>query len=477
MFKSVLIRIQHFFFSISLQAKIIGMVIALSVFMGTVFSLQVSRFLNDHTRTFMAQESRSVANEIAHKIPDYTLINDLYGLTRYLTNAKSNRRDIRYLVVLDRRGNIVAHTFGSHFPTELASHLRRTYRQQNGVQVIETNEGLIWETILPVLQGWNGSVAVGVLDYFIRLDNREFIRSLLLTTFLVAMAGIFFAVLLSWLIVRPIKKLLAATNAVRRGEYTMVLEPVSRDEVGALTLAFNEMSSGFQMAAEARKEKENIRREFLQKIISSQENERKRIARELHDQTGQSLTSLSIGLNLLERMACSQEMRQNIHQLKEHIKDELEAIHDMALELRPSVLDDMGLEAALSLYVDNVMKVSEVEIQQNIVGFQNRRPVSSIETCLYRIVQEAVHNAVRHGRARHISLFLEWENDIIRLLIDDDGKGFDLKILETTTRLGIHGMQERVELADGSFRIESEPGQGVMIVVTVPSPPGDDYEE
>ncbi len=453
------------------------MVIGLSVFMGTVLSLQVSRFLNDHLLAYMEQESRSVANEIAYKIPDYTLINDLYGLTRYLVNAKTNRRDVRYLVVLDRRGNIIAHTFGSRFPAELGKHLRRVYRHQDGVQVVETNEGRIWETVLPVLQGWNGSVAVGVADHFVRLENREFISSLLLTTFLVAVAGILFAILLSWLIARPIKELLAATNAVRRGEYTVVLDPVSHDEVGALTLAFNEMSNGFQLAAEAQKEKENIRREFLQKIISSQENERKRIARELHDQTGQSLASLSIGLNLLERMACSEEMRQSIYQLKKNIENELDAIHDMALELRPSVLDDMGLIAALSLYVENIRKTGGVEIRKNIIGFQDRRPLPSIETCLYRIVQEAVNNAVRHGQARNISLFLEWRRNDIRLLIDDDGKGFDLKILETTNRLGIHGMQERVELAGGTFRIDSEPGQGVMVVVTVPSFPGDNNEQ
>jgi len=476
MSRSILIRLKRFFFSISLQAKIIGMIIGLSVFMGMVLSLQVSRFLDDHTLAYTEQKSRSVANEIANKIPDYTLINDLYGLTRYLVNANANRRDVRYIVVLDRRGNIIAHTFGSRFPAELGNHLRRVYRHQDEVQLVKTDEGLIWETVLPVLQGWDGSVAVGVTDRFVRMENREFISSLLLTTLLVAMIGILFAVLLSWLIARPIKELLAATNAVRRGEYTVVLEPVSHDEVGALTLAFNEMSNGFQLAAEARREKENIRREFLQKIISSQENERKRIARELHDQTGQSLASLSIGLNLLERMAGSQEMQQNIHQLKKNIENELEAIHDMALKLRPSVLDDMGLVAALSLYMENVRKANEVEIQQNIIGFQDRRPSSAIETCLYRIVQEAVNNAVRHGRARHISLFLEWSTNTIRLLIDDDGKGFDLKILETTTRLGIYGMRERVELADGTFRIDSEPGQGVMIVVTVPSHTGDEHE-
>ncbi len=467
-------KIKRYLLSISLQAKIIGMVVGLTLFMGTVLSLQVSRYLNDHTVAFMEQESKSMANELAYKIPDYILINDLYGLTRFLNSTRKNRRDIRYMIVIDSQGNILAHTFGSKFPVELRNHLRHVSQRQNEVQVLRTNEGLIWETVLPVLQGWQGSVAVGVTDTFVRRENQDFIHGLLLTVFFVGVTGILCAMVLSWLIARPVKELLHATHAIRSGKYP-VLDPVSRDEVGALTRAFNDMSNAFQVANEARREKETISRNFLQKIITSQENERKRIARELHDQTGQSLASLSIGLNLLERSAGSEEMRQRIHQLKENIEQELDAIHNLALELRPSILDDIGLVAALTMLVQNFIKINKVDIQQNIVGFQNRRPDTAIETCLYRIIQEAIHNAIRHGRARHISLFLEWAETTIRLVIDDDGTGFDPHILKQTDRLGIRGIQERVELAGGTFRLESEPGQGTMIVVTVPAETGEEH--
>ncbi len=468
-------KIKRHLLSISLQSKIIGMVVGLTLFMGTVLSLQVSRFLNDHTIAFMEQESRSMANELAYKIPDYILINDLYGLTRFLNSTRRNRRDVRYMVVFDVKGNILAHTFGSKFPIELQNHLRLITHEKNEVQVLATNEGLIWETVIPVLQGWQGSVAVGVTDIFARRENRNFIHDLLLTTFLVGVTGILCALILSWLIARPVKALLHATNEIRHGKYPL-LDPVSRDEVGALTQAFNDMSNAFQVANEARREKENVSRNFLQKIITSQENERKRIARELHDQTGQSLASLSIGLNFLERSAGSEEMRKSIHILKENIEQELDAIHNLALELRPSILDDIGLIAALTMLMQDIIKIHRVDIQKNIVGFEDRRPSPAVETCLYRIIQEAVHNAIRHGQAQHITLFLEWVEDTIRLLIDDDGRGFDPDILKQTKRLGIRGMQERVDLAGGTFRLESEPDQGTMIVITVPSHTGEENE-
>ncbi|HHB75220.1 MAG TPA: hypothetical protein ENK84_01570, partial [Desulfobulbus sp.] len=97
-------KIKRYLLSISLQAKIIGMVVGLTLFMGTVLSLQVSRYLNDHTVAFMEQESKSMANELAYKVPDYILINDLYGLTRFLNSTRENRRDIRYMIVIDAQG-------------------------------------------------------------------------------------------------------------------------------------------------------------------------------------------------------------------------------------------------------------------------------------------------------------------------------------------------------------------------------------
>ncbi|BCL61406.1 histidine kinase [Desulfomarina profundi] len=469
----ILRKIHQCLISVSLQTKIIGMVIGLSLSMGSALSFQVSRYLNEHANAFIKEESRSVAAEIVNKVPDYTLINDLYGLTGYLLNTKDNRRDIRYIAVLDNTGNILAHTFGSQFPTELYKHLRQVARHHQKTQTIQTDEGMIWETISPVTQSWNGSVAVGVVDSFVRLDNKKMIEALFMTTSLVGAIGIFFAVGLSWVIVRPIKELLRATNAIRQGEFPVMPELQSPDEVGELTQAFNEMSAGFQLAEEARKEKENIRREFLQKIITSQENERKRIARELHDQTGQSLTSIGIGLKLLERNATSEKTKQDIRQLKINIENELEAIHNMALELRPSVLDDMGLIAALNLFIQKIHTIKDVDIQQTIIGFAGRRPSAVIETCLYRILQESIRNAIKHGRACHISILIEWAADnTLRMVIDDDGDGFDPGILQNTERLGVRGIQERVELVNGVFRLESEPGQGTMLVVTIPTVSG-----
>ncbi len=216
------------------------------------------------------------------------------------------------------------------------------------------------------------------------------------------------------------------------------------------------------------RQKEAARGQLLEKIITAQEEERKRIARELHDGASQSLTSLMVGLKVLEGLHSPAEVRQHLSNLRDVAAETLETVHDMALELRPSVLDDVGLVAALDRYVAEYQRRFDVRVDSRAIGFEGRRLPPAIETTLYRIVQEALTNVVRHSGAQHASVLLEWTSRHVRAIVEDNGCGFDVSSARQERKLGLYGMEERATLIGGSLRIESQIGVGTTIVVDVP---------
>lgn len=140
----------------------------------------------------------------------------------------------------------------------------------------------------------------------------------------------------------------------------------------------------------------------------------------------------------------------------------------MSVELRPLVLDDMGVGVALENYVERFMGQYDISVEIYIQGLENRRLPSYVETSLFRIVQEAMINIVRHAAASSITIIIELIENEIRGVIEDNGKGFNVAEISYSKRLGIYGMQERALLLGGSLALESEPGQGIMVYFNIP---------
>lgn len=467
---AILNRLSARLLGVPLRLKIMGMASGIIILFASTSLYIIYGTLTRNMEDLLEKEGRSIAIEMAHEAPDYLLINDLYGLTRTIKNTVRNRPDLSYVVISDRAGQIVAHTFGTGFPSELL----RLYRNhsepatETSLRRIITNEGMIWETGVPILEGDEGRVRVGIRENAFRQNINNFLNYFIWNSLWVILIGLLLSLYLTWLITRPIKDLLQATRAVNQGDYSITLEQPASDEVGSLTTAFNDMVKQLAQAEENRREKERLRRDFLQKVIASQENERKRIARELHDQTGQTLASIMVELKMLERSAKDNETRQRISSLKQAVTKEIGTLHSLAVTLRPSILDDMGLTPALEMFVNDVRQHHGLEIRLTMVGFGEKRPDSPTETCIYRIVQEAILNAVRHAQAREIKILLEWQQTKIRGVVEDDGRGFDPEIITSTNRLGLYGMMERAQLLNGTLSIDSEPGQGTMVVFAVP---------
>jgi two-component system sensor histidine kinase UhpB len=217
-------------------------------------------------------------------------------------------------------------------------------------------------------------------------------------------------------------------------------------------------------------------RELLQKmseqVLAAQEDERKRIARELHDETAQALTTLLIRLKILEKARTAADMRGQIDELRELTAQTLEGVRMLAVELRPATLDDLGLLAALEAYTDNYRSRMPIHVTFCADGFGDRegRLPPQVELVLYRVVQEALTNVAKHAEAEDVDVRLEREPDEVVASITDDGKGFDVEeMMRSRERgLGLFGMQERLALVRGQLIIDSAPGRGTRINARVP---------
>jgi signal transduction histidine kinase len=206
------------------------------------------------------------------------------------------------------------------------------------------------------------------------------------------------------------------------------------------------------------------------RLVEIQESERRYIARELHDEASQSLTALKFGLRLLEQDVHQPEnLLSRLAELKNLTDGVLEELHRLAMGLRPASLDYLGLVAALEQLVKDNDQRYKMTIRFRATGFTGERRLPDyVETTIYRIVQEALTNAVRHANAKNLDVILEQRKEKTVIIVEDDGIGFDTRTIGTSGHLGMMGMQERAQMIGAALTIESEHGCGTIIVMEVP---------
>lgn len=215
------------------------------------------------------------------------------------------------------------------------------------------------------------------------------------------------------------------------------------------------------------------RTHLLEWALTAQEEERKRIARDLHDGLGQSLTNMLVGLRAIEEVSAETGVREQAHELGCLGAEAHEDVRRLARGLRPTVLDDVGLIAALERFLDELHTTCHVETSLNSAELSQSRLPASVETAVYRIVQEATSNSVKHGKARHIGVSLRNRPDALEVEIGDDGRGFDpqavLDECAAVKPFGLLSIQERAALLGGSASVDSRPGHGTVVTVRIPS--------
>ncbi|MGO1057934.1 sensor histidine kinase [Planococcus sp. FY231025] len=239
--------------------------------------------------------------------------------------------------------------------------------------------------------------------------------------------------------------------------------------VNRLNVTMNYLTSDFEEVEEAI-DTDKLKHDYSLRIIEAQEEERKRLSREIHDGPAQMMANVLLRSDLIERTYREKGPElafQEIKSLKEMVRDALTEVRRIIYDLRPMALDDLGLVPTLKKYLETTEdynKGTKLSFQSN--GSETRLP-SNYETAIFRLVQEAISNAVRHGKASMIEVKVEWLKNHVTLVVKDNGTGFDQSIVKSQS-FGLLGMKERIDLVDGDFFINSSPGNGTVLMFQIP---------
>jgi two-component system sensor histidine kinase UhpB len=261
---------------------------------------------------------------------------------------------------------------------------------------------------------------------------------------------------------RPLFSLQATLERVRQGDWSARVPDVEGDpDIAKVTATANEMLDRL----------EQYRQDMARVMLKGMEEERKRLARELHDETCQSLTSVIVNLEAVcQQMPEDSPTTQRLKMTQEVARATLDDTRRFMFDLRPSVLDDLGLVPAIRWYISQRVLPEGIAAEFQSTGLEDRL-AEELETALFRIIQESITNAIKHGRARRIQISLARQGDQVKAVVRDDGSGFDLARLhrgELHSGMGLYGMYERARLVGGSIQIDSAPGRGTTMRATVP---------
>ncbi|MBI2000761.1 MAG: HAMP domain-containing protein [candidate division NC10 bacterium] len=468
--------------SITFTGRIFGFV--------SLVVLGVAGYLLLHEQQVLEKELQNrgllTATHLAEQSLDPILREDDYALFKLVQVLRNTHgRDlpgeekISYAMVLDPRGQALAHTDpGQVYATLTDARTREILAQPEASVVSVTGPAgeRLYDVAVPIrMRGLPvGAVRLGLSRAGVEHTLRDLALKVIAVLFLLMLVGIGSIWRFSRRMVHPIHRLRDSARAVQAGDLSQRVAVDRADEIGQLALAFNAMTTELARSHDELERKEQMRARLLEQVITAQEDERKRIARELHDETSQALTSLMVGLKLLEQRPELAEMRESLADLRALTGKTLDAVHDLALQLRPSVLDDLGLVPAVDRIVEEFRRTHGIRVTFETNLRAGPRLPASLETALYRITQEALTNVARHAGAQSVSLLLEARRGSVRLIVEDDGRGFDVASCMSESRgercLGVFGMRERATLLGGTLTIESTPGSGTTIFVEVPLP-------
>lgn len=466
-FRTLLLRFWDLVGGVSVRTKIFGIVLGSTLLLSLGFAIQIRFSLLNVLEQKSQEQGVSITRDVAARSTDLILINDMYSLHQLMLETQSNFPDVRYAFVVDPQGHVLAHSFGSGFPPDLVEINTAAPETYQNTVVIQTEEGVVWDVAVPIFDGQAGTARVGISDQSVRRTLTSLTSQMAATILGVVTLSLLSATFLTWILTRPILGLVEATRTVAQGDFSPRVRRWANDEIGDLAVAFNQMISELGRLDELRQERENLRRKLLEGVITAQEEERRRIARELHDSTSQSLTSLKMSLQILQANCNSPQVDSQVNDLRQVVDHTLDEVHDLAIQLRPAALDDLGLAVALERYTHEWRARHNIAVDM-VIHLGKQRLPQEIETALYRIVQEALTNVARHAAAQTVSVLVERRRGDVVAVIEDDGRGFMLDKTIGKRHLGLLGIRERSELLGGTLSLESAPQEGTSVFVTIP---------
>ena len=480
----------------SLRFKIvIGLVALLTVTMTILFTIQYFQ----HREKMIRNLQENVSPHLTQMVNDVlksSMLSKNKGEMKYILEVASQYPDVKKIFILNRVGRIITSIDDKEIgriielrdPTCQVCH-HETTKALNKTVIYSSLQGeKIFRNVNPIYNRKEcfschkpEEKITGVLVTDFTLNNiekqlrAELKENILLLFFAISISTLVIGIALNQLVIKKLQHFVEAASLFGRGDFGRTISFKSDDEIKRLADSFNLM-------AKTLREKMKVEREYLSQIIEAQENERRRISRELHDEIGQALTAIKFNLDMMDK-----ELPQTLLTVRGRLGDAkslssqtLTAMRQLSMDLRPTMLDELGLIPTLRWYIQNFSNRLNIDSQFQVIGFEEKLP-PQIETAFYRIVQEALNNISKHAGANRVEIFFEHRDSTICASITDNGRGFDLGRVyhpESPGRgFGIMGMQERVSLLGGKIDIQSSPGRGTRIHIKVPYPKGADEGE
>ncbi len=421
--------------------------------------------LSDVMQQELKERGLSSAREIAQLSSGPIQAENLFSLDELVHTTKKNNKFIFYIFIVDKDNRVMADTFENGMPCGLlALHAPKGADKGPSFLSFTSDRGNIEDILYPIEDGALGYVRLGISEAVLEaLLTKNFLK-LFFSTIFVGLIGAAFVYKLTNVLTRPLKKLLGQAELISSGHLPQKpLRVSSDDEIGRLMAAMNTLAENLQKSEQQRKL-------LLKNLLNAQEDERKKISLELHDESGQALTALLLSLRMLANAAKDEENRSYILEVRDEAANILERLRRLAVELRPPALDELGIEAAIKNLIGQYQKYHELNVEFSCA--LSVPPSDLMNLAIYRIVQECLTNIVKHAHANCSFIGLTQSHNALTLTIKDNGIGITaaaIKKAQQNNHIGLYGIQERVRVLGGSMHLGSEDGWNTVYKITFPN--------
>lgn len=483
----------------NIRAKItLGVVVPLTVILGTFMFIEATRHRETelHNLSILASQSGKV---IERSLRSAMLESD-FSEVQKIMDAVGDAGEFRVVYMLDTTGKIifapreegVGKRLDNNHPSCQPCHELAVDSRPSSVVVTDQNQR-VFRSMYPIKNAVEcmtchekegpiiglllTDIPFSTVESALAADLREnllwWLGTILVTVIVVNLA-------LSNIVINRLQELAKALVGFGQDQLGVRLPVDDPDEIGQLSEAYNNMSQRIEEEVKENRalsehlyQQSQQRGELLKHLISVQEDERKRVARELHDDLGQALGALALRTEAVEMLIDSDTEKaiSQLHVTRDLIKDATDSMYELILALRPSILDDLGLLSALQSQAEKTFEGSGIVFELRTDGLPERLE-PELETTLYRIYQEALNNARRHSGAKKVSITISMHERFLESVIQDDGHGFDQEKLDAESHnlhgWGLLGIKERVSQWGGQVEITTHPGQGTLIRLQFP---------
>ncbi|MFT9496988.1 HAMP domain-containing sensor histidine kinase, partial [Anaerosolibacter sp.] len=373
-----------------------------------------------------------------------------------------------YILVFDWNSRLFAHTFSGEPTKELLN-----AGDDENFRVVKTDKGYIWDFPAPVTEYDVGLIRVGISEDKQLSIIKTILSNILFSLVIFFLTSAIIVASLHRIITKPINDLVKGTQFLSKGNFNYRVPTNDRnDEMGTLIRSFNQMVDDLENYRVKTDELDKKRQILLEKIIDIQEEERKFIAMELHDEIGQSLTGVKLNLKSLEQEMNDERLKEQIIDLHSQVSLSLKNIHDLIVEIGPRFLEGRSIEDILERYAKDYQQRSNINISLEIDNRTKLDLSKQTKTTIFRIMQEALTNIAKYANATDVVITIENSKTHLILIIEDNGIGFDVnrefENMSSNKNMGLFSMKERASLVEGTLLIESEKGLGTTVFVRIP---------